>query len=117
MEAGTMTTTPFEDLRIWLTSNVFYNDQTVFLTPYQIIATKDGKTEPWVKRCEHFVPLCCSEIEWFDNLPEDTDFCKVKSVNNAEDDYYIFNIIELKNALSRCMPCAVCCTGPSTIGE
>lgn len=115
MEKETMTTTPFEDLRIWLTSNVFYNDQTVFLAPYKLM--NEGSGEAWVKKETHLVPLCCSEIEWIDKCKEDTDCCEVKSINNDEDNYYIFNIIELKNALSRCMLCTVCCTGPSTIGE
>ena len=61
MEKETMTTTLFEDLRIWLTSNVFYNDQTVFLAPYKLM--NEGSGEAWVKKETHLVPLCCSEIE------------------------------------------------------
>jgi len=104
------TTTPFEDLRCFLTGGVFFNDKTVFLTPYKLMKAKEG-CESWVKRCDHFVPLTCSEIEFFDTLPEDTDYCLLKSVNNAEDDYYIFNIAELKAAMNQLYagPLTVCC--------
>ena len=104
------TTTPFENLRSVLTAGVFFNDKTVFLTPYKLMRAKEG-SESWVKRCDHFVPLTCSEIEFFDALPEDTDYCLVKSVNNAEDDYYIFNIEELKDAMRKLYagPLTVCC--------
>ena len=95
-----LTTTPFEALRQWLTMNVFKTDESMFLK-YAIETTFEDGSHQIVEETTKLIPLNLGEIEWFDKYDDNPDLCRVKSINNAENENYVFEILELKKAMKR----------------
>lgn len=110
-------TTPFEAMRYWLTTNVFKTDESMFLK-YAIETTNEDGSHQIVEETSKLISLNLGEIEWFDKYDDNPDLCRVKTINNADNENYVFEILELKKAMKRVLsgplivnsadiPCAV----------
>lgn len=109
-------TTPFEAMRYWLTTNVFKTDESMFLK-YAIETVFEDGSHQIVEETTKLIPLNLGEIEWFDKYDDNPDLCRVKTINNADNENYVFEILELKKAMKRVLsgpiivpsdiPCAV----------
>lgn len=110
-------TTPFEAMRYWLTTNVFKTDESMFLK-YAIETTHEDGSHQIVEETSKLISLNLGEIEWFDKYDDNPDLCRVKTINNADNENYVFEILELKKAMKRVLsgplivnsadiPCAV----------
>ena len=93
-------TTPFEAMRYWLTSNVFKTDESMFLK-YAIETTNEDGSHQIVEETSKLISLNLGEIEWFDKYDDNPDLCRVKTINNADNENYVFEILELKKAMKR----------------
>lgn len=109
-------TTPFEAMRYWLTTNVFKTDESMFLK-YAIETLNEDGSRQIVEETTKLISLNLGEIEWFDKYDDNPDLCRVKTINNADNENYVFEILELKKAMKRVLsgpivvpsdiPCAV----------
>lgn len=109
-------TTPFEAMRYWLTTNVFKTDESMFLK-YAIETTHEDGSHQIVEETTKLISLNLGEIEWFDKYDNNPALCRVKTINNADNENYVFEILELKKAMKRVLsgplvvnsdiPCAV----------
>lgn len=109
-------TTPFEAMRYWLTTNVFKTDESMFLK-YAIETINEDGSHQIVEETTKLISLNLGEIEWFDKYDDNPDLCRVKTINNADNENYVFEILELKKAMKRVLsgpiiipsdiPCAV----------
>lgn len=93
-------TTPFEAMRYWLTTNVFKTDESMFLK-YAIETTNEDGSHQIVEETTKLISLNLGEIEWFDKYDDNPDLCRVKTINNADNENYVFEILELKKAMKR----------------
>lgn len=93
-------TTPFEAMRYWLTMNVFKTDESMFLK-YAIETTHEDGSHQIVEETSKLISLNLGEIEWFDKYDDNPDLCRVKTINNADNENYVFEILELKKAMKR----------------
>lgn len=109
-------TTPFEAMRYWLTTNVFKTDESMFLK-YAIETTNEDGSHQIVEETSKLISLNLGEIEWFDKYDDNPDLCRVKTINNAENENYVFEILELKKAMKRVLsgPLIVRSDAPCTV--